>query len=324
MRSTNNTSLAKAEQFLKNCIRGGMAHSLVLDTSLTWVKPYPEVTGYLVSYFCTNGQSGEKVVEEALDRLLEVQHSSGGFSSFYDTNNLYSFDTGQIMYGLLSAYQVTRREKYLKSAKRAGDFLLSMQLPSGLIFPIYDTKNSTKIVYQRSRDGSNWGSIFSYIQVKNAEGLLLLSKLTEDKRYARSASKLANIKLTEHDYDYTHPFAYYLEGMLALGKKELVKQVLRKRVIPRLKPSGYIAYYPECDYAYTSGSVQMGILLWKAGYKNQAKLILDWARVVQGNSESGGLYQYALPSGLPDYSVHGEINSWGTKYYAELLRLVVN
>jgi len=324
MRLENNSLLTKAEHFLMSCIRGGTAHSLVPGEPSTWVKPYPEVTGYLVSYFFEYGKYRERVVGEALDKLIEIQHPSGGYASFYDKDNLYSFDTGQIMHGLLSAYQVTRCEKYLASARRAGDFLLSMQLPTGLMFPIYDTKNNAKIVYKKSKDGSNWGSTFSYIQVKNAEGLLCLYKHAKEKKYFKAAQQLANLKVSRADYRYTHPLAYYLEGLMALDQIEQVKKIIKQNILPRLKSNGFISYYPGAKYAYVSGSVQMGILLWKMGYRDQATQILGWAKIVQTNSESGGLYQYALPSGMPDYSIHGEVNSWGTKYYAELLRLVVN
>ncbi len=324
MKLDRSTSLSQAEDFLKSCIRYGLAHSLESHKSIRWVKPYPEVTGYLVSYFCRYQMSHESVVGQAIDKLLSIQHPSGGYSSFYDKDKLYSFDTGQIITGLTDAYRATGRKDCLISARHAGDFLLSMQIDSGLMFPIYDTKRDTKIVYQKSSDGSNWGSTFSYIQVKNAEGLISLYELTKERKYYNTASRLVNLKMNKADYHYTHPLAYYLEGLVALGQIDRVKKIIQKHVLPRLKPNGYIAYYPKATFAYVSGSVQMGILLWKVGYKNQAKQILGWAARVQGNSSAGGLYQYATSSGKPDASIHTEINSWGTKYYCELLRLVVN
>lgn len=316
-------SLERAESFLLDCIREGLAHSLVQKEGReSWVKPYPEVTGYLLSYFCGQETVDETILKKMANKLLKIQHKSGGFPSFYDQTNLYSFDTAQILHGLLSWYKKSSDVKFLVAAKKAGDFLCSMQVNSGLMFPIYDIKSDTRVVYQNNAKGSDWGSTFSYIQVKNAAALLLLHKITKIQRYLTAAERLGQIKLLNQECRYTHPLAYYLEGMMALGKNRLVKQILEDHIIPRLRSNGFIPYFPGAKYAYVSGSVQLGILLLKVGYSSEAKIIRQWAQKVQSSSSSGGLYQYAKVSGKPDFSIHGEINSWGTKYFAELIRIV--
>ena len=65
----------------------------------------------------------------------------------------------------------------------------------------------------------------------------------------------------------------------------------------------------------------MGILLYKVGFLDESHLILKWARRVQENHSSGGLFQYADPQGKMDRHVHMEINSWGTKYFCQMERL---
>lgn len=320
-------SLKNANDFLNRCVRDNLANSLLYkNDNETWVKPYPEVSGYLLTYFCKKTPS-PKLLKEMMGiagKLISLQHPSGGFPSFYDQEYLYTFDTAQIMNGLLSLYKVKNDQIYLQSATRAGDFLCNMQLPSGCMFPIFDTRSHAKIVHSKSIDGTNWGSTFSYIQVKNAEGLLLLYKITKNKKYLRCAHRLSNINLEKVDYLYTHPLAYYLEGLLVLGEMKKVKSILKNIIIPRIDNNGFIAYYPGARYAYVSGSVQMGILLWKVGFTRYAKRVLSWAQLLQEMSKSGGLYQYAQETSQPDYSIHGEINSWGTKYYGELLKLVAN
>ncbi len=328
MKSSNyDKEIKNAEHFLKCCIHNNLAHSLLYkDQAEVWVKPYPEVTGYLLTYFCRGISDLEQLKRMAkiAQKLISLQHPSGGFPSFYDQHNLYTFDTAQIMHGLLSLYKVDKNPLYLQSAIKAGEFLCNMQRPSGSMFPVYDTQTKAKIVHSKDSVGSNWGSTFSYIQVKNAEGLLRLYKETRKKKYLVCAESLANINLEPVDCSYTHPLAYYLEGLVALGEMNKVRTILKNVIIPRIHSNGFIAYYPGAKYAYVSGSVQMGILLWKVGYTRYAKRILDWARSLQGMSKSGGLYQYAQDNSKPDYSIHGEINSWGTKYYAELLKLVAN
>lgn len=317
----NQDALKAAEHFLRICVQRGLAHSF--DTvSGTWVKPYPEVTGYILSYFADHYPRRMKDWMSSGDTLVDLQGQAGGFASFYDPEYLYAFDTAQIMHGLLSLYRHTKEKRYLASAVRAGEFLQYMQLNGGLMFPLFNAHEGSRIVYQPNSDASNWGSTFSYIQVKNAEGLQLLAKITGDKRYQQSALALAEFPVRRIDYSYTHPLAYYLEGLWSMGKTTQVKQILEQKIIPRLKDGGFIPYFPKAAYAYTSGSIQLAILLAKTKHLYEARQILTWAQKVQSHHGSGGLFQYALPSGEPDGTIHREINSWGTKYFAELLRLV--
>ena len=48
-----NKYIERGEKFLKNCVFNGLAHSWNVE-SKTYVKPYPEVTGYVIKYFSLN------------------------------------------------------------------------------------------------------------------------------------------------------------------------------------------------------------------------------------------------------------------------------
>lgn len=45
-----NNYIEQAERFLNSCVFDGLAHSYDVNNGI-WVKPYPEVTGYLLNYF---------------------------------------------------------------------------------------------------------------------------------------------------------------------------------------------------------------------------------------------------------------------------------
>ena len=66
----------------------------------------------------------------------------------------------------------------------------------------------------------------------------------------------------------------------------------------------------------------IGIILYKRGYLEEAKKIREYGRLVQSNHLSGGLFQYADRHGKLDSSIHSEINSWGTKYFCQLEKLL--
>jgi hypothetical protein len=311
-------SLRLAERFLLQCVKGGLAHSLNAETG-EWSKPYPEVTGYLLSYFSEeqHGRGIPGVIINAAKKLIRLQHRSGGYPSFYDQWLLFTFDSAQILHGLASLYSVTKEDRLLGAAIRAADFICAMQLPDGSMFPVYDLRREARYVEIHQ----NWGMRFSPIQAKNIEGLLLLNKLTGNARYARAAEGLTAFGKRAADTTYTHPGGYCLEGLLAAGETRFVSARLRSDFLPRLQPNGFLPYSPGLPYAYVSGSIQIGILFYKVGLLDESHKILEWARRVQRGHPSGGLFQYADPEGRLDRHVHLEINSWGTKYFCQLERL---
>lgn len=312
-------TLRGAEGFLELCVRDGLAHSL--DTvSGQWVKAYPEVTGYLLSYFCSDRLELPLpgALFKAVRKLLSIQHKSGGFPSFADRERLFTFDTAQIMHGLACFHLATSDKRSLQAAVRAADFVCAMQLPGGETFPVYDLRRDARYV---ETDG-HWGICFSPIQTKNVEGLLLMHRLTGERRYAAAAEALVAFAKASCDVSFSHPGAYCLEGLLAAGETELVRQRIAAQVLPRLEENGFLAYAADIPYAYVSGTVQMGILLHKTGFVEESRKVLRWAREVQKQHPGGGLFQYADAAGRPDGQVHLEINSWGSKYFCQLERLL--
>jgi len=308
--------IKSAEGFLLKSLRGGLVHSYDVE-KCCWVKPYPEVTGYLLSYFSKYFYTLPKKILDSADYLLKIQHLSGGYPSFCNGRYLFTFDTAQIMNGFASLYKKTNMEVYLNAAKKCADFIINMQTNNGAMFPMYNTRLKGKYVNKNGQ----WGINFSAIQVKNIEGLLLMYELTNDSRYLDSAIKLKNYGKKYCDLTFTHPGAYCLEGLMSIGENDFVRKKLEKEIIPRIQSNGFLPYSPNFSYAYVSGSVQIGILLYKVGLEEIAYSILKWARKIQLNHNSGGLFQYANSNSSLNNDVHIEINSWGTKYYAEFERL---
>lgn len=311
-------SIVLAEKFLLSCIRGGLAHSFQTKNK-RWVKPYPEVTGYLVSYFSNN--SKEQIPSEvvsAADFLLLSQYKNGGFKSFVSDKFLFTFDTAQIMKGMSDIYLKTGDEKYLESAKKCANFI-DFMCYGNIIFSIFNIENETRI---DEETGFYGGNTRYAIHCKNIEGLLSLFRITNDKKYSALSQLIFNC-CSKNEYPcLTHPLAYMLEGFMAYGENDLTKKYLEESVIPRIN-NGFIAYSSDLQYSYVSGSMQLGILLYKAGFKKIAGEIWLWGKTVQDQHASGGLFQYANMDGSINTIVHDEINSWGTKYFCELGTLIL-
>jgi len=310
-----NEYIRKAELWLLRCIRGGLAHSY--DTVRgAWVKPYPEVTGYLVSYFSAFHRELPPQVIAAARKLRSIQDSTGGYPTFTFDDRLFTFDTAQIAHGFLRLYEKTADESHIDAAKQCGEFLLQMQIANGAMYPVYQKRLKVKTASKET-----WGTGFSGIQVKNIESLLLLHKATGEERYKLSAERLCAWGKENCDLRQTHPAAYCYEGLLAMGAVDFVRNQLTEHFAGNIGDQGYIPYDRVLPYAYVSGSIQLGILLFKTGFVDEAKRIRHYGRQVQKNSPHGGLLQYADENARPVFHPHGEINSWGTKYFCELERL---
>lgn len=315
-----NKYIEKAEKFLSDCVFSGLAHSFDVPTQ-KWVKPYPEVTGYILKYFCENYSVIPSNIERAGNYLTKIQDKKfGGFYFFGEKSTLYSFDTSQILIGLSGLYAITQNEKLKESAVKAGDFLLMMQLDNGAIIPAYDKRREEAVV--SSQLYSIWNGPWSGLMCKLTEGFQALYELTKDEKYFDAKTRAANFYSKSKYIECTHPLGYWLEGLYEAGYIQMVDDILVEKVIPRIRDNGYIPYKEDLDYAYVSGCIQLGILLYKTGHIEYAKKIRDYGRLVQSKNSSGGLFQYADEQGELDHHIHTEINSWGTKYFCQLERIL--
>jgi hypothetical protein len=302
----------KAIRFLGSCVGGGLARSYD-SVRKRWVKPYPEVTGYLLSLFAKD-IAAEFPKYAVVERLLKIQRPCGGFRSIAGGASVYVFDTAQICMGLLDSHCTGADERLLDACVRGAEFIRSMQLPNGSVFPIYDERRRERVA-----KGNTWGDSFSPINCKCVQFLLRLAAQGSYLDCRNFVEGICEWTLRQPQMLYSHPGAYALEGLCSAGYTDCVRSRLEGSFLPRVQENGFLSYHPDVPYAYVSGSVQIGLLCALVGLTEPAFRICQWAMRVQAMHPSGGLFQYANADCGPNLSVHGEINSWGTKYYVELL-----
>jgi len=119
----------------------------------------------------------------------------GAFSYSYDLNTKekekrYVVGTSALsIFTLLRLYEITGEQKYLDSAKIAGNWLLSMQRPDGVFKPYTEYKD----------EGWVFGNDFSLLY--NGQCLSSLSKLylaTKEEKYYLAAKKTADLFASEY------------------------------------------------------------------------------------------------------------------------------
>lgn len=103
-----------------------------------WTSSYPETTGYIVPTFLALGDhldaSYRARAARSIEFLLGLQFQSGAFPAMEIAENRTDpspFNTAQIMHGLLAWHQHARDEDCLRAARRAGEWLLTVQDEDG-------------------------------------------------------------------------------------------------------------------------------------------------------------------------------------------------
>ncbi len=188
----------------------------------SWGPSYPETTGYIIPTFFDYAASYESETyrERAVrmaDWLLTLQLDSGAFPIgplWLDWERApIVFDTGQIIQGLVRAFNETSCQEYLISANRAGNWLVDIQDDDGCW-----------------RKYTSQSYVHTY-NVRTAWALLQLSLVSHDERQRASAVRNFAWALTQQDEDgwyrnagftpeedpLTHTIVYTIEGILEAG-----------------------------------------------------------------------------------------------------------
>ncbi len=302
----------RLENFLKDSIKNGLAHSWSGHEN-KWIKPYPEVTGYLLSYFAS--EAILKVdLSKCVDKLLTMQLEDGSWPSFFgDLENGFTFDTAQILSGLIAQNWISNQE--VEISIQRGLAFISRQTRFG--FPLSRSRETVGLSEMLS--SKSWAHGITPINFKLAE-LLNMPQLASFADSAVWDKKRKSLKRLVHFFPQireAHPGAYQLEGLWALGAKNLVESRLKTYFEP--DSSGYIPAFPNAEYSYNSGSAQIGILWAKCGYPKQAQRILHY---LIDSLESWNDTQLCMPQFSGRQKPHDEYSTWGIKYTCELLGLM--
>ncbi len=195
---------------------GGVSKGYNLFTG--WLPSYPETSGYiiptLINYsYLVNDRKYIKICEEIADWECFMQLKNGAFKAKKVKNGYiyYIFDTGQILLGLIRAYNEIQKKKYLNCAVKAGNFIIENQ----------DEKGTwKKYTFQNISHSYN---------VRIAWILLELFLITNEEKYKSAAinniewtlkqmtKKFWFKKVNHHSEPLTHFISYTIRGILESG-----------------------------------------------------------------------------------------------------------
>lgn len=189
-----------------------------------WSASYPETTGYIIPTFLTYAavRSQPEARARALrmaDWEIHVQLSSGavrsGLVSLPEAPSV--FNTGQVLFGWISAYQATAEDRYAAAVRRAAEWLIREQDGDGAW-----RKNLSSLVASK---------IQTY-NTRTAWGLALAGRALDEPRWIEAACRHCNWAITQQhsngwfrnngftddEVPLLHTIGYALEGLLGVGE----------------------------------------------------------------------------------------------------------
>lgn len=271
------------------------------------VKSYPEVTGYYIPTLLNWGKRDRAIGYARW--LLTVQNYDGSWSDPYGKSP-YTFDTGQILKGLMAVLPMY--PEVASSIRRGCDWLLTQITSTGrMVTP----------------DKSAWGlpngnMVSENIHLYALEPLRSAGKHFNEPRYLDAVDLVLSHYLALPDLtDFntlSHFHAYVLEALVDLGYPELaITAMLKIEKIQR--PDGSVPAYPDVDWVCSTGLAQYAVIWYKLGVCEPAQKAFNFLCRLQNSS--GGFYgSYGCGA---DYFPDKEI-SWTVKYFLDAFWLKIS
>lgn len=313
-----------------------------------WSPGYPEVTGYIIptiwDYARHTGRADlpERALRMA-EWLLHIQTADGGWEGGHEGEGLppLVFNSGQVMRGLLRTYQETHDTRYLASARRAGDWILSVQDPDGSwtsanhlrMKRVYDTYVAAPLATLSMLDGST----------KYADAAKRNCEFALSRQRANGWFELCDNTPDFTDAPITHAICYTVDGLIETGsilsEEAYITAGVRtaNAMAAQAEPTGYLPgrfdeeWRPRVRWVCLTGSAQLGVILLKLysstpdpRYTKISERLVGFLRHTQRLNSVGRNRSGSIAGSYPVWGSYAPFRfpCWATKYYLDLLLLM--
>jgi len=266
----------------------------------THPNAYPEVTGYIIP---TLLRYGERDMATRLARwLLCIQRGDGAYTD-PDRGEPYTFDTGQVLRGLLAVADFVPGA--LEAARRAADYLLSQMVDggSGGFVPRYS------------------GTIPESVHLYVLPPLFQAAEILRKPEYREAAERCLEYYCAHRDAlqlsTLTHFLGYELEALIDLGRADMAIPILNA-LREQQAADGSVRAREGVEWVCIPGLAQLAVCWYKVGQWEPADRAMVWLEAHQQPS-GGFLGSYGRrASYFPEVEL-----SWAVKFYldAHLLRV---
>jgi hypothetical protein len=312
-----------------------------------WSGSYPETTGYIIPTFLAYADAFG--IEEARARALrmadwgcEVQMEDGAVLSGVIGTRVGPavFNTGQAVFGWISAYEATGEERYASSARRACEWLARQQDPDG--------------AWRRNLSVLTHGPVHTY-NGRCAWALAYAARVLGEERFTdaaiaasdwvlaqqNDAGWFAHNAFAEDEAPLLHTISYVIEGLVGVyafcGEERFLEAALRALdPVAGLWRAGRLRgrlgerWQPAVSWRCPTGDAQIAVMLHRVarhrpagGYPDVARsIVLDLA-AVQTSLGSGSSVRGGVPGSFPVWGEYMRlaVPNWAAKFYLDALML---
>ncbi len=325
---------------------------------------YSEINGYFMTMmvFLYKRTGEEKYLDRGLEAakwlISNAQEKNGGFRCLFliDKNSshahkkdqIYSFDNGVIINGLVSLYKETKKSFLIKAAEKCGNWIINYCIDNNsLVKPVYEIEQNK--FFESDKE---WSTTSGSYHTKISIGLANLYSIVKKKKYLEASKKICNssIKFQKKSGRFlsfpfkggtnAHPHCYSAEGLWVLGaylnnKKYLnsseraTKWIMSKQNssgrIPRLFLINTSIYHERIDaiaqtirliFLSTFNKDKKKLLVSEDKLKKLLKIMLKYQNLKTNNSKIKGSFSWGKKS---DGVVLKHSNSWVTFFAIQAL-----
>lgn len=319
-----------------------------LVRSRRWANSYPETTGYIIPTFYRYWQlTGDERFRERAIRMAdwecEIQLPDGGVlaGALGDSDQPTVFNTGQVLFGWVRAFEQEGAAAYLEAAVRAAHWLCDVMDDDGC--------------WRKFGSPMTLSSGPNLYNTRSAWGMMRVHEISGEQRFFDAA--IANLEwalsqkidngwlkhncLQDNEQPFTHTLAYAMRGFMEIGiyakrqdfLDEAIKigdAVLEKRLSNGLLPGRFNNdWEPTVNWSCLTGNAQFCInwgrlfqITGEEKYRQAARSVLAFTKTTQkleGDlNECGGIKgSHPINGGYHPW----QYPNWATKFYADALMM---
>jgi hypothetical protein len=320
----------------------GVSHSYLIGKG--WMPSYPETTGYIIPTFTNSSRllGDQELMRRALEMAeweLGMQLENGAIPGLVSGEPVV-FDTGQVLFGWISAYSATKDRRFMDAAVRAGDWLTGTLDESG-------TWNSY------GNPGTD--SIHTY-NVRVAWALLALAKAGGEHRHADAAARFIAWALGQEEGSgwfrrnclndngrpLLHTIAYTSQGLLECGlllgdarcieaaRRTSVKLKERVGADGRMPGRFDKSWNPTAAWCCLTGMAQTAIVWQRLDrldgtkhYEEEVERVVSFLKGTQDLSSSDDGVRGGIKGSFPVNGGYGtyRLLNWAAKFFIDALLL---
>ncbi len=309
-----------------------------------WRASYRETSGYIAVTFFEIAQQTQD--DEAKERaikmtkwLCSVQNSDGSISDLRYGSQGIVFDTGQVLFGFVRAYQETKESCFLEAAEKAGNWLVNIADREGRW-----TKNTHLGIPHVYNTRVAWALLQLNAINPQPERLFVALANLNWALTQQTNGWFKQCAFTETAAPFTHNIVYALRGLfesgIILNEQKYIDAAIQgsEAMLKHIRSNGFIPGQidnngkPVKSYCCLTGNCQMAILWLKLfelnrdrRYYEAARKSLEYVMSSQDIQTSNPNIRGGIKGSQPIWGTYTRLSypNWAAKFFIDGLLMLI-